>query len=121
MGVSLLANSHKQFRLQNELALLVLFRRLIGLVVLPAHGLTAAAAKYVADDVATGGHVAFGGLGGVDIDDFVKEVGLTVLAAEVLCLRDAFRVSQALFMCARPVREGEKGEYVLRIHCYSLG
>ena len=43
--------------------------------------------------MAAGGHVALGGLGGLDIDDGVEEEGFAVLAAEVL---EAMRVSIGL-------------------------
>lgn len=38
----------------------------------------------VADNVAAGGHVALVGFGLSNVDDGVEEVGLAVLAAEVL-------------------------------------
>jgi hypothetical protein len=74
----------EQLRLENELALLVLFASLISLVVLPADRLFALAAVDVAYDVAAGGHVALVGLGFADVDDAVEEVRFAVLAAEVL-------------------------------------
>ena len=76
----------QQLGLEDKLALLVLLRRLKGLVVLPADRLLALVARDVADDVAAGGHVALIGVAGVDVDDAVEEVGLAVLAAEVLSL-----------------------------------
>lgn len=74
----------QQLCLQNELALLVLFARLVSLVVLPADCLLALPAVDVADYVATGRHVALVGIRLGDVDDAVKEVGFAVLAAEVL-------------------------------------
>lgn len=79
-----LADDVEQLGLENELALLVLLGRLVGLVVLPADDLVADAAGDVADDVAAGGHVTLARLGALDVDDGVEEVGLAVLAAEVL-------------------------------------
>lgn len=74
----------EQLRLENKLALLVFFRRLVGLVVFPADNLVTNATADVAHDVAAGGHVALARVGTLDVDDGVEEVCLTVLAAEVL-------------------------------------
>lgn len=82
-----LAHDAEQFFLQNELPLLVFLAALVGLVVLPAHGLLALSAGDVADDVATGRHAAFDGLGLGDVHDGIEEVGLTMLATEVLEVR----------------------------------
>lgn len=79
-----LADDVKQFSLEDELALLVLFRCLVGLVILPADNLVADAAADVAHDVAARGHVALARLGTFDVDDGVEQVCLTMLAAEVL-------------------------------------
>lgn len=79
-----LRNVAKQLSLQNKLPLLIFLRRLVRLVVLPTDGLLALAARDIADDVAAGGHVSLGGFAGVDVDDGVEEVGLAMLAAEVL-------------------------------------
>jgi hypothetical protein len=70
--------------LENKFALLILFRRLVCLVVFPSNDLGALAAGDVSNDVATGGHVALARIAGVDIDDIVEEICLTVLAAKVL-------------------------------------
>lgn len=80
-----LADDGEQLSLKNKLALLVLFGGLVGLVVLPADSLAAPSAHNVPHDVAPRGHVPFGGLGKADVHDDVEEVGLTMLAAEVLC------------------------------------
>lgn len=83
-GQARLAHNAQQFLLQDELALLVFLAALVGLVVLPTHSLLALAAGDVADDVATGGHTALDGIGLGDVHDGVEEVGLAMLAAEVL-------------------------------------
>lgn len=80
----------QQLSLEDVLPLLVLLASLEGLVVLPADGLAALAARDVADDVAAGGHVALRRLALGDVDDGVEEVRLAVLATEVL--RDATSV-----------------------------
>lgn len=83
----------KQLGLQNELALLVLLVGLIGSIVLPSDHLLALAAVDVPDDVAARRHVALAGFTGLDVDDRVEEVGLSVLASEVLCFLVLFDVS----------------------------
>lgn len=74
----------QELGLEDELALLVLFGRLVGLVVFPADRLLAMPAIDVAHNVAPSGHVALGGFALGDIDDLVEEVGFAVLTAEVL-------------------------------------
>ena len=74
----------EQLCLQDEFALLVLLAGLVRFVVLPAHRFLALSAVNIAYDVATGGHVALVGLGLGDVDNAVEEVGLSMLAAEVL-------------------------------------
>lgn len=74
----------EELSLKNVLALLVLLRGLVRLVVLPADGLLALPARDVAHDVPAGRHVALAGLALGDVDNRVEEVGLAVLAAEVL-------------------------------------
>ena len=79
-----LGDGAQQLGLEDELALLVLLASLVGLVVFPAHRLLALGAVDVADNVAAGGHVALVGVGLGDVDDVVEEIGLAMLAAEVL-------------------------------------
>ena len=74
----------QQLLLQDVLALLVLLRRLVGAVVLPAHDLLALAAVDVAHHVPARGHVALPGLALLDVHDRVEQVRFAVLAAEVL-------------------------------------
>jgi hypothetical protein len=62
----------EQLGFEDKLALLVLFRVLISLVVLPADRLLALAAGDVANNVAAGRHVALVGLAGIDVDDIVE-------------------------------------------------
>lgn len=81
---SSLINRAQQFGLQDVLPLLVLLRRLVRLVVLPAHRLLALTAADIPHHVAAGRHVALYGIGLRDVDDGGEEVGFTVLAAEVL-------------------------------------
>lgn len=69
--------------LEDELALLVLFRRDVGAVVLPAQDGMALIAPYIADGVHARGHVPVLWLAKVDIDDLVKEECLAVLAVEL--------------------------------------
>ena len=70
--------------LEDELALLVLLARLVGLVVFPADRLLALAAVDVAYNVAARRHVALVGVGFGHVDDAVEQVGFAVLATEVL-------------------------------------
>lgn len=79
-----LGDSSEELSLENELALLVLFRGLVRLVVFPTNHLTAATARYVADDVTACRHITLGLFGGVDVDDIVEKVGFAMLATEVL-------------------------------------
>jgi hypothetical protein len=74
----------QQLGLEDELALLVLLRLLVGLVVLPADDAQTLLALDVAHQVSPRRHVALAGLALLDVDDRVEEVGLAVLAAEVL-------------------------------------
>jgi hypothetical protein len=88
-----LAHNAEQFFLQNELSLLIFLATLVGLIVLPTHGLLALSAGDVADDVATGRHTALDGIGLGDIHDSVEEVGLAMLTSEVLTA-SRYRVSR---------------------------
>lgn len=90
-----LGDDAQQLRLEDELALLVFLARLVRLVVLPPDTSIAAAAVDVPHDMPAGGHITFVRFGAVDVDDVVEEVGLTVLAAEVLAGRGR---SAALFL-----------------------
>lgn len=76
----------EQLVLQDVFPLLVLLGRLESLVVLPAHRLLALLAADVAHDVSARGHVALDGIRQDDVDDVVEQVGLAVLASEVLRL-----------------------------------
>lgn len=82
--VGRLADDAQQLRLKDELALLVLLAGLVRLIVLPTDACVAAAAVDVPHDVPARGHITLVGFGVVDVDDVVEEVGLTMLAAEVL-------------------------------------
>lgn len=88
-----LAHDAEQFFLQNELPLLIFLAALVGLIVLPTHGLFALPAGDVADDVATGRHTALDGIGLGDVHDGVEEVSLAMLTAEVL-VASRYRVSR---------------------------
>lgn len=81
---SSLVNRAQQLGLQDILPLLVLLRRLVRLVVLPANRLLALTAADIPHHVAAGRHVALYGIGLRDVDDGGEEVGFPVLAAEVL-------------------------------------
>ncbi len=74
----------KQLRLQDKLPFLILLASLECLVILPSHCLVTLSAGDVADDVSARGHVALRGIASYDIDDVIEEVGLAMLAAEVL-------------------------------------
>lgn len=74
----------EQLGLEDELALLVLLARLVRLIVFPADGLLALLAGDVAHDMAARRHAALRRLARLDVDHAVEEVGLAVLAAEVL-------------------------------------
>jgi hypothetical protein len=95
-----LSNIAQQLRLQNELPLLILLARLIGLIVFPPHRLITLSADNIPHDMSTGRHIAFGGLAGIDIDDIVKEVGFAVLAAEILETRGRLLAGRSIrWMC----------------------
>lgn len=81
-----LADITQQLGLEDELALLVLLARLVGAVVLPAHRLLALLARDVPHDMPASRHAALRRLARVHVDDRVEEVGLAVLAAEVLAV-----------------------------------
>lgn len=86
-----LADVAEQLGLEDELALLVLLARLVGLVVLPSDRLLALLARDVAHDVAPRRHAALRRLARVDVDDRVEQVGLAMLTAEVLFSVEATR------------------------------
>ena len=79
-----LINRAQQLRLQYEFPLLVLLRRLVGLVVLPSHRLVTLPAHDVPYEMPARRHIALCGFRLRDIHDSVEEVGFAVLAAEVL-------------------------------------
>ncbi len=81
---TILANHAEQFGLENELALLVFLRCFVGLVVLPADGVAAAAAANVSHDVAAGRHVTLRRFARLDVDHGVEEIGLAMLSSKVL-------------------------------------
>lgn len=74
----------QQLLLQDELALLVLFRALKCLVVFPPNHLFTLSACDVSHNVSAGGHVAVAWLGSLSVYDAVEEEGFAVLATEVL-------------------------------------
>lgn len=74
----------EQLLLQDELALLVFFGALEGLVILPPDDFFALPTGDVAHGVFASGHIAITRVGGLDVDDAVEEIGFAVLAAEVL-------------------------------------
>jgi len=73
----------EQLGLEDIFALLVLFRRFVSFVVLPAHRVVALPTLDVAYDMTAGCHVPLAGIALDDIDDGVEEVGLSMLASEV--------------------------------------
>ena len=77
-------HSAEQLSLEDEFALLVLFRCFVRFVVLPTDCLFALAALNITYNVSTCRHVALAGLALCDVDDAVEEVGFAMLAAEVL-------------------------------------
>ena len=74
----------QQLLLQNELALLVLLRALVGLVVLPPDHLFTLPAGDVSHGVSAGSHVAVAGLRSLGIHHAVEKEGFAMLATEVL-------------------------------------
>lgn len=74
----------KKLRFEDELALFILLARFVGFVVLPADRLFALSTVYIADDVASGSHVALVRFRLGDVDDLIEEVCLAVLPTEVL-------------------------------------
>ena len=82
--------------LQYKLALLILFTALKRFIILPPHRLVALPARDVPYNVPTGGHVAFGGFASGYIDNVVEEVGLAVLAAEILQFAQSAMVKSPL-------------------------
>lgn len=79
----LLVHLAEQLGLQNELVLLVLLRRLIGLVVLPADNFAATTTGDVAHHVAARRHIAFGRCARFDVDNRVEQVRFSMLTPEV--------------------------------------
>lgn len=90
-STSALVHLAQQLGLENVLALLVLLRRLVRLVVLPADRVAAAAADYVAHHVPARRHIALGRVTRVDVDHRVEQVRLAMLAPEVLRLLTHYR------------------------------
>ena len=80
-----LRNIAEQLSLEDKLALFVFLRVFICLVVLPTHSLLALAAGNVADDVSSRCHISLARFAGVDVDNAVEEIGLAMLATEILC------------------------------------
>lgn len=76
-------NHLQQLGLEDELALLILLTRLIGLVVFPTHDLIALSADDVTDDMSARGHVALHRVARVNVDHAGEEEGFAVLTAEV--------------------------------------
>lgn len=74
----------KKLRFEDKLALFILLARFVGFVVLPADRLFALSTVYVADDVASGCHVALVRFRLGDVNDLIEEVCLAVLSTEVL-------------------------------------
>jgi hypothetical protein len=79
-----LTNDTEQFFLEDELALLVFLTALVCLVVLPSYRFLALSAGDVTHDMSTCRHVALYSFALRDVDDFIEEVCLPVLASEVL-------------------------------------
>lgn len=79
-----LADIAQQLGLEDELALLVLLAGLVCLVVLPAHRLLTLLTRDVSHNMATCSHASLGRLARIDVHNVVEEVGLAMLAAEVL-------------------------------------
>lgn len=73
----------KELLLEDELALFVLLRALIGLVVLPPDHLFTLPASDVSHGVSAGSHVAVAGLGSLGVHHAVEEEGFAMLATEV--------------------------------------
>lgn len=74
----------QQLRLQDVFPLLILLGCLERLVVFPAHRLLALPTCDVPHHVPPGRHIPLHGFGLGDVYDGVEEVGLAVLAAEIL-------------------------------------
>jgi hypothetical protein len=79
-----LADIAEQLGFEDELALLVLFAALVGLVVLPAYRLLALPTRDVAHDMSPRRHVTLARFARIDVHHVIEQVGLTMLAAEVL-------------------------------------
>ena len=79
-----LCNLAQQLSFQDVFALLVLLTALECLVILPSNCLVALLTRNVSYDMASCGHVPLGGLTLNHVDNGIEEVGLAVLAAEVL-------------------------------------
>ena len=77
-------NGNKQFRFQNELALLVFLRLLEGAIVLPTNGPFALLAFDVPHDVFACCHVPLVRVELINVDNVVEEIGLAMLSSEVL-------------------------------------
>jgi len=82
--------------LEDELAFLVFFARLVGLVVFPTYRLLTLSASDVADDVLARRHITLVRLTGGDVDDVAEEVRLSMLTSEV-STDDVFMIRQVRF------------------------
>lgn len=66
------------------MSLLILLARLVGLIVFPTHGLIALSASNISHDMSPCRHVPLTSLASSDVHNLREEIGLSMLAAEVL-------------------------------------
>jgi hypothetical protein len=74
----------EKLSLQDVLSFLVLLSRFERLVVLPAYRLVALSAGNIPHDMSARSHVPLAGIARRDVDNIVEQVGLAMLAPEVL-------------------------------------
>ena len=84
MVMLFLGDITQQLSLENKLPLLVLLGSFVGLVIFPAHRFFTLMTGNVTHDMPPSCHIALDWFAGIDVDDFVEKVGLTMLATKVL-------------------------------------
>lgn len=77
-----LLHVHEKITLENELALLVALRWLVGSVIFPAHLLSTLAAVDIPDGVVSGGHLAVTGLSLYNVYNAIEKVRPPVLSVK---------------------------------------
>jgi hypothetical protein len=85
-GLSFSCNIAQDLSFEYKFSLFVLFRVLVGFIVFPTDSLFTLTAVDVPDNMTACSHAAFVRLAALDIDNVMKQIGLAMLASEVLLL-----------------------------------